>query len=209
MILTKGSMRKINNRIIFLGIFLTSISSGLVAQKKSYIDSLQEYQRAYVEGHEVVGKNDKQYIHFFPIDASYRVLCTFTPSKKAKWFAMKTSGKETQTYRKYGVLSFHIHDTALKLTVYQSQSLMISKEYSDYLFIPFTDNTSGDESYAAGRYIDCKMGEITNNKLLLDFNKAYNPYCAYTSGYNCPIPPSENDLPISIKAGEKIYGKKH
>ena len=190
-----------------IAIFFSAFS--LYAQKGSYVDSLREYQKMYVEGHEVVGKNDKQYIQFYPIDTAFKVWCSFTPSKNEKWFAMKTSGKETQIYRKYGVLNFRVHDTALQLNVYQSQSLMTSKDYADYLFIPFTDFTSGSESYAGGRYLDYRISEFRNNKLLLDFNKAYNPYCAYTTGYNCPIPPAENDLPIVIRAGEKAYGKKH
>jgi len=86
---------------------------------------------------------------------------------------------------------------------------MTSTDYADYLFIPFTDNTSGNESYGGGRYLDYKISDIKNNKLLLDFNKAYNPYCAYTTGYNCPIPPAENDLKVAIKAGEKAFEKKH
>jgi len=179
------------------------------AQKKSYVDSLKEFQQMYVDSHEVVKQYDKQYLAFFPIDSSYRALCNFTPAKNAKWFSMKTSGTATQIYRKYGLLTFKIHDTLLQLNVYQSQSLMTSNDYADYLFIPFTDITTGKESYTGGRYIDYKMGDIRNNKLLLDFNKAYNPYCAYVTGYNCPIPPAENDLSISIKAGEKAYGKSH
>jgi len=181
----------------------------MFAQKKSYVDSLKEFQQQYVDSHEVVKKYDKQYLKFFPIDSSYRVLCNFTPAKNAKWFSMKTSGTATQVYRKYGLLTFKIHDTLLQLNVYQSQSLMTSDDYADYLFIPFTDMTTGKESYTGGRYVDYKMGDIRNNKLFLDFNKAYNPYCAYTTGYNCPIPPAENDLQISIKAGEKAYAKKH
>jgi uncharacterized protein (DUF1684 family) len=196
-----------NKVIATLGIILFCATS--YAQDKKYFDSLTAYQKAYVQGHEVVGKDDKQYIHFFPIDTAYCVWAKFTPEKNPKWFSMKTSGTKTQIYRKYGELNFLIHDTALTLNVYQSQSLMTSKDYADYLFVPFTDNTSGVECYAGGRYMDYHMGEIRNNKLLLDFNKAYNPYCAYTTGYNCPIPPPENDLPIAIKAGEKAYGKKH
>ena len=179
------------------------------AQKNSYLDSMQAFQKAYVDSHEVVGKNDKQFIHFFSVDPGMRIWCTFTPAKNAKWFSMKTSGTSSQVYRKYGLLTFRIHDTLLQLNVYQSQSLMASEEYADYLFIPFTDATTGKDSYGGGRYIDQKMGDIRNNKLLLDFNKAYNPYCAYTTGYNCPIPPAENNLAIAIRAGEKAYSKKN
>lgn len=67
----------------------------------------------------------------------------------------------------------------------------------------------GTESYGGGRYIDCVINDIRNSTLMLDFNKAYNPYCAYVTGYNCPIPPREKDLPVAIHAGEKNYGKPH
>ncbi len=80
--------------------------------------------------------------------------------------------------------------------------------YKNYLFLPFTDLTSGEESYGGGRYIDLETTDIFNNKVIIDFNKAYNPYCAYASGYNCPIPPRENDLPVAVKAGEMNFGKK-
>ncbi len=85
---------------------------------------------------------------------------------------------------------------------------MAVAEYKDQLFLPFTDLTSGEESYAAGRYIDLIFDDILDNKVIIDFNKAYNPYCAYVSGkYNCPIPPRENSLNVAILAGEKNFGK--
>jgi uncharacterized protein len=102
-----------------------------------------------------------------------------------------------------------IHDTVLHLMVYQSQALLQKAGTRDYLFIPFTDATSGTDSYGAGRYIDGTISDIRNGSLVLDFNKAYNPYCAYSAGYNCPIPPRENDLPVAIRAGERNYGKTH
>jgi uncharacterized protein (DUF1684 family) len=73
--------------------------------------------------------------------------------------------------------------------------------------VPFGDATSGFESYGGGRYLDFTISDIKNNFLPIDFNKAYNPYCAYTAGYSCPIPPKENLLNASISAGEKNYGK--
>jgi uncharacterized protein (DUF1684 family) len=87
---------------------------------------------------------------------------------------------------------------------------MAVPEYKDHLFLPFTDLTSGEETYTAGRYIDLSFEDIIDNKVVIDFNKAYNPYCAYVSGkYNCPIPPRENTLSVAILAGEKNYGKEH
>ncbi len=69
-----------------------------------------------------------------------------------------------------------------------------TKEYKNYLFTPFTDNTSAVESCEAGRYLDCSTTDIQNGILMLDFNKAYNPYCAYVSGYDCPVPPPVSSL---------------
>jgi uncharacterized protein (DUF1684 family) len=123
---------------------------------------------------------------------------------------METSGPIKKTFRVYGILYFTIHDTAVKLNLYQSQNLMTTNEYKNYLFLPFTDISSGEETYAAGRYIDISTEDIVDNKVILDFNKAYNPYCAYVSGkYNCPIPPKENQLAVAIHAGEKIFAQPH
>ncbi|HEX6333812.1 MAG TPA: DUF1684 domain-containing protein, partial [Flavisolibacter sp.] len=88
---------------------------------------------------------------------------------------------------------------------YQSQNLL-NTEYRNHLFLPFTDATTGKTTYEVGRYIDLQITDIREGWVTIDFNKAYNPYCAYTSGYNCPIPPAENRLPVAIEAGEKSYG---
>jgi uncharacterized protein len=94
------------------------------------------------------------------------------------------------------------------LNLYQSQSLMEVDAYKSHLFLPFTDETSGAGSYEGGRYIDLSFEDIRNKKIVIDFNKAYNPYCAYVSGkYNCPIPPAENTLPVRVEAGERQYAK--
>ena len=78
-----------------------------------------------------------------------------------------------------------------------------------YLFVPFTDATTGDESYGGGRYLEFYKQDIQNNTLQLDFNKTYNPYCVYATGFRCPIPPKENRLPVAIKAGEMNFAKSH
>jgi uncharacterized protein (DUF1684 family) len=89
-------------------------------------------------------------------------------------------------------------------------ALKKQKEYKKYLFIPFRDLTSGKESYGGGRYIDTEIP--AGETLILDFNRAYNPYCAYSHRYSCPIPPEENTLKVEIRAGEKVpvgYDKQH
>ena len=83
--------------------------------------------------------------------------------------------------------------------------MILDPEYEDYLFIPFNDLTNGNETYDGGRYLDLKT--TSESTIVIDFNKAYNPYCAYNDKYSCPIPPRENDLPIEIKAGILTFGK--
>ena len=108
-------------------------------------------------------------------------------------------------YREYGELRFKLDEKKFKLTLYQNIKLMEKERYEDYLFIPFTDETNGEESYGGGRYIDFRIPK--GKEVVLDFNKAYNPYCAYNSKYSCPIPPPKNDLSIPIKAGVKAWDK--
>jgi uncharacterized protein (DUF1684 family) len=137
----------------------------------------------------------------------YLVTASFTKTNDVKGFVMKTSGAKTSKFFRYGLINFTIDKKPYHLTVYQSEDLQANPQYKNYLFIPFTDLTSGDESYGGGKYIDITTEDIKANKLLVDFNKAYNPYCAYTTGYNCPIPPRENYLAVAIKAGEMNFGK--
>ena len=177
------------------------------SQSLKYEDSLNNFMKQYLKDHEVVKGEDKKLLQFYPVNRQCRIAAAFTKKENSEWFWMNTSGTMKQQYRVYGVLSFTIQDTLLQLNVYQSKSLMATKDYSDYLFVPFTDKTNGFETYGGGRYIDLKMDDIKNTLCVLDFNKAYNPYCAYASGFNCPIPPKENDLKVNISAGEKNYLK--
>ncbi|MCH5714934.1 DUF1684 domain-containing protein [Niabella hibiscisoli] len=164
----------------------------------------------YTLNHGVVKNQDQQYLQFFPIDEKARINARFEPVKNAEWFILPTSSGRSKMYRQYGKLRFVYEDVAQELYVYQSQALLLDPKHADHLFLPFTDLTTGQESYETGRYIDLSISEIKNNQVTVDFNKAYNPYCAYISGiYSCPIPPKENRLKVAIKAGEKKYLKAH
>jgi len=202
----KVKVHIIKSTCIFLSFNLLSLIS--LAQK-SYKDSLAVYQQNYVAKHEVVGKGDKKYIQFYDINESYRVTASFKKIDDDDGFDMNTSAAGIkQKYFKYGLLTFRLHDSLLHLYVYQSKDLMKQRKFKEYLFVPFGDATSGFESYGGGRYIDFYIKDIKNNEVVIDFNKAYNPYCAYTTGYACPLPPLENLLTAPIAAGEKNYGKK-
>ena len=178
--------------------------------QESYLDSMTRYLDAYVQNHEVIKGEDKPLLQFYPVNEEFRVLASFEKKNTSNWFGMEGSGMVKKIYRIYGVIRFSIHDTLVKLNLYQSQALINSDEYRNQLFLPFTDLTTGEETYESGRYLDLTIDDIIDNRLVLDFNKAYNPYCAYVEGkYNCPLPPKENDLTVAILAGEKKFGKAH
>lgn len=191
----------------FLALFTILLSAGSTTAQVPYAQAIKKYQQDYVKKHEVVKKEDKKYFRFFPVSADYKIEAKFSKLNDTVGFMMPTSAKKPRRYFRYGIIQFTIQGKLLKLTVFQSQELMSNPEYKDYLFLPFTDLTSGEDSYGGGRYIYLQMNDIRNNKVMIDFNKAYNPYCNYSNEYNCPIPPRENDLPVFIKAGEKSFGK--
>ena len=144
-----------------------------------------------------------QSLDFFPINDKFIVQATFKRTKKEKVFEMKTSTERLPLYKKYGELEFTIDGVLCKLNVYQNMSLFKKPGFKDYLFLPFSDLTSGNESYIGGRYVDLRIQK--GNQWIIDFNKAYNPYCAYNYKYSCPIVPMENDLKVSILAGVKKF----
>ncbi len=193
-----------------LFLFLIAFAGSTLSAQESYRDSLYNFQQNYVSNHGVVKGNDRKQLQFYPVTTDYRVEARVERIYEAPWFKMETSSKEKQPYRVYAVLHFLLRDTVLKLHVYQSQRLMDTKEYADHLFVPFTDITSGNESYDNGRYIDLTIADLEPGVYILDFNKAYNPYCAYVTGqYSCPVPPRENDLPVAVRAGEMRFNKAH
>ncbi len=142
-------------------------------------------------------------LDFYPIDQKYVVTAQFVRLKNAKVFEMKTTTDRLPKYKKYGTLYFELDGKQLSLNVYQNLDLIKKPEYKEYLFLPFSDLTCGKESYIGGRYIDLRIPE--GKTIEIDFNKAYNPYCAYNHKYSCPIVPLENDLDIEINAGVKKF----
>lgn len=142
---------------------------------------------------------------FFPTNESYKIEAQFTRTPNEPIFEMPTTGNKTPLYAQYGIATFTLNGQELNLRVYQNQKLILDPEYSNHLFIPFNDMTNGFETYDGGRYIDLEIPK--GEKIIIDFNKTYNPYCAYNDGYSCPIPPEENNLKVEIKAGVKAFKK--
>jgi uncharacterized protein (DUF1684 family) len=138
-------------------------------------------------------------LNYFPPDEGYRVSSKLERFDSPKHIVMATSTGTRQTYLRYGAFTFEIKGRSLKLIVYKSAE----DPHAQSLFLPFSYETSGHETYAAGRYLD--LEELGGDDYELDFNMAYNPYCAYSQDYTCPVPPVENRLPVKILAGEKNY----
>ena len=142
-------------------------------------------------------------LEFFPIDSTFVVEAYLNRTPNTPFFDMKTTTNRVTKERVFGVLSFTINNESYKLNVYQSAPDLDSDAESDYLFLPFLDATNGTETYGGGRYIDLTIPE--GNLITVDFNKSYNPYCAYNEKYSCPIVPRENYLSLKMNAGVKKF----
>ena len=146
-------------------------------------------------------KNIKKFkgLSFFKPNKKYIVEAYATPIESKKMVLLATSDGQKRLYRHYAKLSFDLNDKLHSLVLLQN-----AEDNSDF-FLPFNDQTNGTQTYGAGRYLDIKAKDIKPKgdfTLRLDFNLAYNPYCAYNPDYSCPIPPKANNLETRIEAGE-------
>lgn len=137
-------------------------------------------------------------LRYFPENPKLRFVLSVEefPKNDRDVIQMTTSSGETASHLRWGLLKFEVDGTPVVLTVYRDVD-------GNGNFLPFTDVTTGEESYSAGRYLD--LPAAGDGRLLVDFNYAYNPYCAYNPHWSCPIPPAENRLPVAITAGEKRF----
>jgi len=180
----------------FPGTYLESILQSREEKNKEFLESakspLLEEEKATFKG-----------LNYFPPDSTYRVVARLSRLDNPFHFKMKTTTDRLPEYALYGTVHFTLEGTELQLNVYQNIELKKKPGYENYLFIPFNDPTNDAETYGGGRFLDSGIPE--GDTLILDFNKAYNPYCAYNHKYSCPIPPEENTLPVRIPAGEKKW----
>jgi uncharacterized protein len=142
-------------------------------------------------------------LDFYPANEKFFVVAKFIRTENELPFEMKTSTDRKPVYVKYGEAHFNIDGQFFKLNIYRNIELSKKEQYKDYLFLPFSDLTCGSESYIGGKYIDLKIPQ--GDSIVIDFNRSYNPYCAYSPKYSCPKVPLENDLKIEIRAGVKKF----
>jgi len=173
------------------------------------IEYRQKYFKQYINDPRApYVAEDTVFLSFFPVDIHFRFNARVERETDPQPFDMALYSGITRKFIKYGTLTFTINESDYTLAVYQDISRGNNPLARAALFLPFKDKTNGEETYGGGRYFDLKVSDIgEDGRIVLDFNKAYNPWCAYADGYNCPIPPKENHLPIAIKAGEKDFQK--
>lgn len=145
-------------------------------------------------------------LDYYDIDLDYRVEAKFIKVVSPRIISVNTSAGREKKFVEYAQLSFLLKGKKYSLYAYQIYNPKKAFQGgSDELFIMFNDKTNGDTTYGGGRYMDVMVPN--NDKLTLDFNQTYNPYCAYSTGWACPIPPVENNLDVRIEAGIKAYHK--
>lgn len=194
----------------YLVIILTLIctSAGAQSYKQRYAEYLTTYKQHFVtEKDGPLKAEDLKYLRFYKPDPSYMVQAKIELLSNEKVLNIPTSGGKAKQFTRYAKATFNLKGKALQLTLFRMEGLKNNPAYQDLLFLPFTDETNSQATYGGGRYIDVYTTAISDGLLEIDFNKAYNPYCAYTHGYQCPVPPEENDLAIPVKAGEKLFRK--
>jgi uncharacterized protein (DUF1684 family) len=145
-------------------------------------------------------------LDFFKFDAGFIVKAELKRTPNSEWFKMQSTTGDTTNERVYGVLSFVLKGQSFTLNVYQGKAMMTREGFEDYLFLPFIDHTNGESTYGGGRYIDLRIPE--GDGIEIDFNTAYNPYCAYNEKYSCPIVPRVNTIDIEVRAGLKKFVSK-
>lgn len=151
-------------------------------------------------------RKDFEGLDFFTADTNYVVSASFERTPDAKPFFMPTTTDRKTEEVVFGVATFVLNGTEHSLEVYQTLDLREEEGYEDYLFLPFLDLTNGEETYGGGRYIDLKIPK--GNTLIIDFNKAYNPYCVYNKKYSCPLVPRQNFMNTKVMAGVKDFVSK-
>ncbi len=165
-----------------------------------------DYRKKLYAASKVVKKRHIHRVQFYPVQEAGRVEGVFRRTPDTVPFEMLTSSGNVKPFVKYGEVTFSWGGTTQMLEVYRNPEQTLP-QYRSHLFIPFKDLTNGVGSYEGGRYLDALVSDIKGDRLWLDFNKAYNPYCVYSDDWNCPIPPRENHLSVAIAAGEKMFGK--
>ncbi|GAA5035014.1 hypothetical protein GCM10011506_28680 [Marivirga lumbricoides] len=190
--------------VIIILIFNINPNSSATVETGNYAEEVKQHRREkheFMESHEASPFVEQSVpfdsLKYFKIDESFKVKATVEEIKDGEVHRLATSDGKEKNFTEVAILHFDLQKSHQDLTLLKSQ------ETSDY-FLPFYDETSAITTYGSGRYLEVDYAP-GNSKITLDFNYAYNPYCAYTTGYSCPVPPKKNYINIAVNAGEKNY----
>lgn len=190
---------------ICLLVLAAACSSRPPAEPKDYAERIGAERAAkdaaFAKESEPVPENRKAELlplAYFPIDPEYNAPAALKPSGDRSIFEMTTSAGGADKFRRVGTLEFSLKGQSMKLTAFAPAAARTD----DRLFVPFSDLTSGAETYGAGRFMD--LDRSATGIYEVDFNRAYFPYCYYNPTWECPLPPTENRLKVPIRAGEKM-----
>ncbi len=195
--------------------FLISISFGCHKYVKELDDHRVKYKDGFIhDPRSPLKSEDLKDLDFFDIDKNWKLKCTCMAAVEAKPFELPTYSGITRTYILHSIASCPYQGKTIQVEIYKNLGQPANPLYKNNLFLPFKDLTNGETTYGGGRYINLYTYDIVDGKLTIDFNKCYNPWCAYSDGFNCPVPPRANHLGFSVMAGEKNFkgqykGTKH
>jgi uncharacterized protein len=199
-----------------ISIFLLLILNACSAKKtlSTYSVTLKEYREKYKTGflndpRSPLKVEDLPYLDFFPEDENWKLNCTCQRVTDAKPFEMPTYSGVTRTYLLHSIATCAYGNQSIKLHLYKNIHQPINPLYKNNLFLPFKDYTNNESTYGGGRYINLLDTDIKNETIEIDLNKSYNPWCAYSDGFNCPIPPRDNHIELEVNAGEKNFKGKY
>lgn len=189
----------------FLFASFAFVSVSLMAQESLYIEFWAKTDAEFADP-ETSPLKKEQVANFdsiarFPYNSDFALMAKYENLSRQKPIKFETTGSIKQRYQKVGTIQFQIDSTDLILAAYRNLELMRMPGYENQVFIPFTDASNGFGTYEGGRYLEIEIPET--DSVMVDFNLVYNPYCAYSDRYSCPIPPRENDLEVKILAGAK------
>jgi uncharacterized protein (DUF1684 family) len=176
---------------------------------ESYNDYIEKFRATYKAGfthdeRSPLNEEDLIYLDFYPPNKTWKLNCQCVTDPNNTTVEMPTYSGQIKMYKIYGEALCHIHNDTFSLKLYQNVPNR-NPLHAQYLFLPFKDHTNGDTTYGGGRYINLNIRDIQDGQIIIDFNTSYNPWCAYSDGYNCPIPPRDNHISMAIEAGEKNY----
>ena len=188
-------------------VVIIAYSFGIFGGDEGYIKTIeahrQERHTFFKRGSESpltdVDKKKFSGLNYYPVNPDFRVNARLTPFQNQTRISIPTSDNKEKSYIRYAFAEFELAGQMQKVLLLKP----VDDENPNAIFLAFSDSTSGNETYGGGRYLDLQTN--SDSRIIIDFNKAYNPFCVFNDEYSCPFPPKENQLSVAVKAGEKNY----